>query len=68
MRFFIGVLVGIVLVIGAAYIHDGSIDPAREDGGKPLVHWDVATQDLRGINEWLQSEWAWLNEKFHKPA
>lgn len=65
MRFFLGIVIGAILVIGVAYIHDASIDPARDPTSRAMVNWDVVSESLRGLSGWLQDQWAWLNEKFH---
>jgi hypothetical protein len=64
MRFVLGIVVGAILVIGVAYIHDASIDPAKDVGSRAMVNWDVVSESLRGLNAWLHDEWAWLDEKF----
>jgi hypothetical protein len=39
MRLLLGILVGFVVMIVAARVHDSSL----ADGAKPLVNWDVAS-------------------------
>jgi hypothetical protein len=36
MRFILGLIIGIALVIGGAYVHDNT----EAGAGKPLVYWD----------------------------
>jgi hypothetical protein len=38
MRLILGILIGFVVMVAAARVHDSSI----AEGAKPLVNWDVA--------------------------
>lgn len=68
MRFVLGIVIGALLVIGAAYVHDAAIDPAQAPAVRPMVNWDVVSEDLRGVNIWLHEQWDWLNQQFHRNA
>ncbi len=68
MRFILGILVGAVLVVGGAYIHDASIDPVKDPNAHAMVNWEVVSQGMRGVNDWLQDQWAWLNDKLRRPG
>ena len=68
MRFLFGILVGAVLVIGAAYIRDASIDPARNPEAKAMVNWDVVTVTFRGLNDWAHDQWEWIDRQLHHAA
>ena len=65
MRFVFGIVIGALLVIGAAYIHDASIDLAQTPSARAMVNWDVVSENLRGLNGWLHDQWGWLNDKLH---
>ena len=67
MRFVLGFLVGAIFVIGAAYIHDASLDSAKDPIARPMVNWEVVSENMRGLNGWLHEQWGWLNEKL-RPA
>ncbi len=68
MRFIFGIVVGAILLIGAAYIHDASIDPAKDPAARPMVNWEVVSQNMRGLNDWLHDQWGWLSEKLHRAS
>ena len=65
MRLVFGIVIGALLLIGAAYIHDASIDPAQNPSARAMVNWDVVSENFRGLNGWLHDQWVWLNEKLH---
>ncbi len=66
MRFLFGLIVGAVLVIGAAYIHDASVDPVRTPGAQAMVNWPVVSESLRGLNGWLQDRVSWISQQLHR--
>lgn len=68
MRFLLGVLVGAVLVVGAAYIRDASIDPARSPDAKVMVNWEVVSASMRGVNDWLHDQWTWIDHQLRHSA
>lgn len=65
MRFVFGIVIGALLLVGAAYVHDALIDPAQNPAARPMVNWDVVSEDLRSLNTWLHDQWEWLNQQFH---
>ena len=64
MRFFFGLVVGIILVVGAAYIRDASIDTVRNPDAKLMVNWEVVSETVRGLNGWLHDQWDWIDHQF----
>ncbi len=79
MRFVFGIIVGCLLTVAVAYVHDAAVpagpvsaatDPAIgaavSDGR--MVNWEVVSHDLQGVNGWVQTQWAWINAKFNKSA
>jgi len=54
MQTLFGIIIGIFLTIGAAYIHDSTLNPnppAGTTAQRPMVNWDVVSlnwQDLKG--------------------
>ena len=54
MRMFFGIIVGVVLTIGAAYVSD-SIRTER-----PVVNWDVVNHGLKALSSTVQGGWARL--------
>lgn len=62
MRFITGVLVGIVLTIGFAYVVD-QFQSAPGPGGKEatrMVNWDVVDAHMRGLSSDAQDAWSRL--------
>jgi hypothetical protein len=62
MRMFFGIILGIVLTIGAAYIYDSVRKPSGGDGtyDRPIVNWDVLGHTLSST---VQDGWARLTGK-----
>ena|GEM_PF-804423 len=59
MRFLSGLLVGIVLTIGSAYIVD-AMHAAPGPDAKPapqMVNWTVVNDNLRGLSSDVQGGW-----------
>ena len=54
MRMFFGIILGIVLTIGAAYVAD-SIRSER-----PVVNWDVVNDGIKALSSTVQGGWARL--------
>ncbi len=61
MRFFFGIIVGICLTVGAAYITDTMRDAHPPGSGEPvaMVNWSVVDANLRHISDNMQT--AWIN-------
>ena len=69
MRLILGILIGIALTIGAAYIHDMNIASAAPSGGdagqaataptasRPVVNWDVLGAITHDGTEWVRAQW-----------
>jgi hypothetical protein len=67
MRLILGILIGIGITIGAAYIHDANTatPPSASDGsqtatevtGRPVVNWDVLGAITHDWSEWVRTEW-----------
>ncbi|HET6379278.1 MAG TPA: hypothetical protein VFG05_13370 [Methylocella sp.] len=62
MRIFFGIIVGILLTIGAAYVSDALRDTSGAEGAaaRPLVNWDVAGEDFKNFSSAVQDRWARL--------
>ena len=54
MRFVLGIVVGIILTVGFAYLSDASISPSTNGSGqtaleqRPMVNWDVVSVNWQG--------------------
>jgi hypothetical protein len=61
MRMFFGIILGIVLTIGAAYIYDAVRKPSGDGTyDRPIVNWDVLGHTLSST---VQDGWARLTGK-----
>jgi len=60
MRIFIGIIVGIVLTISGAYIHDSGLPGASN---KRLVNWDAAGDLSSWAFDRAREEWTKLTQK-----
>jgi hypothetical protein len=73
MRLILGILIGIGITLGAAYVHDinlpgspsGSPDASQaapDTAGKPVVNWDVLSAITRDQTAFIRTQW---NKMFH---
>ena len=62
MRFITGLIVGIILTVGAAYVTDALGTAPGPDGkaAPRMVNWDVVNDNMRGLSSELQDGWARL--------
>ncbi|MGE0750120.1 MAG: hypothetical protein AB7K64_05975 [Variibacter sp.] len=59
MRFILGVIVGALLTVAGAYVHDtGTSITETAPGMRPMVNWDVASQEWERLNTKLREQWA----------
>jgi len=59
MRFITGLIVGIILTIGVAYIVDASA-PDTAGVRQTMVNWSVVDQNFAAIRERVSTEWSKL--------
>jgi hypothetical protein len=63
MRFVLGIIVGIILTIGLAYLSDASISPSTNASGqttleqRPMVNWDVVNRDWQNFTSGVRNAW-----------
>jgi hypothetical protein len=72
MRLILGILIGIGLTLGAAYVHDmnlpgtpGSADASQaapDTAGRPVVNWDVLRAATHDQTAFIRTQW---NKLFH---
>jgi hypothetical protein len=66
MRFLLGIIVGVGLTIGGAYISDGgkTMDaPSEASAARPMVNWDVVGTNWQYVSSRLRREWDRLAAK-----
>ena len=62
MRLLLGIILGALLTVGAAFISN-SMTPSASAGGtesRRMVNWDVAGERLQAFTAYVREEWARL--------
>jgi hypothetical protein len=62
MRFIFGLLVGIVLTVGCAYVVDtmhSAPGPDQKEAAR-MVNWEVVNDNLKGLSTSIQDGWSRL--------
>ncbi|MCI0598224.1 MAG: hypothetical protein L0Y50_01105 [Beijerinckiaceae bacterium] len=56
MRMFSGIILGIILTIGAAYIYDSVRNTSGGEGtfDRPVVNWDVLSHGFKNLTSTVQ--------------
>jgi hypothetical protein len=66
LRVFIGIILGILLTVGTAYVTDalrpGTGHGTDETAARPMVNWDVVDQNLRALSSHIQEGWTRLTK------
>jgi hypothetical protein len=63
MRFLMGIIVGVVLTIGVAYLSDASItgpsNAATQSSveQRPMVNWDVVSRNWQNLSLGVRNTW-----------
>ncbi len=59
MRMFLGIILGIILTVGGAFIIDGLRPAAGPDGVevKPMVNWEVVGEKVKTLTTAVQDGW-----------
>jgi hypothetical protein len=61
MRFFLGLVVGVFLTIGVAYLADASISSPSSSTAqaeqRPMVNWDVVDKNWRSLTLGVRNTW-----------
>ena len=59
MRLLFGVILGVLLTIGGAYVYDSAHERATTTAvaHRPLVNWDVVAVKWNGLTARARSEW-----------
>jgi hypothetical protein len=63
MRFFLGMIVGVLLTIGVAYMSDASISEPSTTSAQasverhPMVNWDVVNRNWQNLTSDVRNTW-----------
>ena len=60
MRVLFGIIIGIFLTIGVAYIHDSTLNPSGTTSAaieRPMVNWDVVSVDWQDFKARVAAGW-----------
>lgn len=60
MRILLGIILGVFLTIGVAYIHDATLNPPASGSAtieRPMVNWDVVTVDWQDLKTRVNAGW-----------
>ena len=61
MRFFLGLVCGVLLTIAVAYLIDASSPPSTDTTAqvdhRPMVNWDVVDRDWRNFTSGVRNAW-----------
>jgi len=60
MRVLIGIILGAVLTIGSAYLYDSHYASAATNAQRPMVNWDVVSNNWNRWTERARAEWVRL--------
>jgi hypothetical protein len=58
MRFALGLIVGVLITIAAAYLRDAALP--RGADARPMVNWDVVDRSVHDLSETVREQWARL--------
>jgi hypothetical protein len=63
MRFLLGIVVGVFLTVGAAYLSDASTTQISASGTqssvehRPMVNWDVVSRNWQSLSSGVRQTW-----------
>ena len=65
MRIFFGIILGILLTVTTAYIHDSAFVDRRDAAARTVVNWDIVSRDwhdlranARALGDRLHDQWS----------
>ena len=67
MRFLFGIIVGVLLTVGFAYLHDSAAAGPQDASGTQarMVNWDVVNRNVAALSQGVRHDWDRLTERFH---
>jgi hypothetical protein len=65
MRMFFGIIIGIFLTVGAAYVSDSIRNTSGAEGSadRPVVNWEVVNHGIKTVTSTAQETWARLTSR-----
>jgi hypothetical protein len=60
MQTLFGIIIGVFLTIGVAYVHDATLNPPASNATtveRPMVNWDVVTVNWRDLKARMDAGW-----------
>jgi hypothetical protein len=61
MRFFLGLVVGVLMTIGVAYLSDAAVSgpssTTTEVDQRPMVNWDVVDKNWQNFTHGVRNTW-----------
>jgi hypothetical protein len=63
MRVLIGIILGVILTVGGAYLHDShnAVTAANANSlQRPMVNWDVVSSNWNRLTQRARAEWTRL--------
>lgn len=58
MRLVLGIILGAIITVAAAYVYDSAHAPATATAAaRPLVNWDVVATKWNGLTTRARNEW-----------
>jgi hypothetical protein len=66
MRFLLGVIAGVLLTVGLAFVADSAVTGEATYTNRQIVNWEVAQQRLHGFTTLVRTEWERLESQIHR--
>lgn len=60
MNFLFGLVVGVLLAVGVAYVHDASLPAGAGTEARAIVNWQVFDDNVRSLREDVADGWSRL--------
>ena len=60
MRFAVGVIVGVLITIAAAYLRDAALPSGTGAEARPMVNWEVVDRSVHDLSDTVREQWARL--------